>query len=58
MTSWLVLLWFLTLIPFCPSPYRSFGVVLQVVALELDELIEAEAAERLSLARVLPSRPR
>ncbi|KAK1997835.1 hypothetical protein LX36DRAFT_57595 [Colletotrichum falcatum] len=30
--------------------FRSFGVVLEVVALKLDKLVESEAAEGLSLA--------
>jgi hypothetical protein len=38
--------------------YHLFGVVLDVVALELDELVEAKLAQRLSLARVLPADPR
>jgi hypothetical protein len=35
-----------------------FGVILDVVALELNELIESESAQRLSSSRVLPSNPR
>jgi hypothetical protein len=35
-----------------------FWIVLDVVALELDELIEAEPAQRLSFTRILPSDPR
>lgn len=38
--------------------YHLFRVVLDVVALELDELVEAKFAERLPLARVLPADPR
>ena len=42
------------------GPYRvgtSFGVVLDVIALELDELIESEFAKGDSAARVLPTGP-
>jgi hypothetical protein len=37
--------------------YRLFWVVLDVVALEFDELIEAELAESLSFTGILPSYP-
>ena len=35
-----------------------FGIVLDVVALQLDELIEAEFAQSLSLSGVFPANPR
>lgn len=38
--------------------YRLFGVVLDVVALELNKLVEAKLAQRLSLTRILPANPR
>lgn len=38
--------------------YHLFWVVLDVVALELDELVEAELAQRLSFTGVLPANPR
>jgi hypothetical protein len=45
-------------VPAASMHYHLFGVVLDVVALELDELVETKFAQRLSLARILPADPR
>jgi hypothetical protein len=37
--------------------HHLFRVIFDVVALKLDELIEAEPAQRLSLSRILPPHP-
>ena len=37
--------------------YRLFWVVLDVIALEFDELVETKLAESLSFAGILPSNP-
>ena len=43
--------------PACLVQRYLFGVILDVIALELDELIESEPTQRLTLSRVLPSDP-
>jgi hypothetical protein len=41
----------------CSVQHYLFRVVFDVVALQLNELIEAELAQRLSSSRILPSDP-
>lgn len=55
-TTCLISAW--PVVPTACMHHHLFGVVLDVIALELDELVEAEFAQRLSLARVLPADPR
>ena len=42
----------------CLVRHYLFRIVLDVVALELDELVEPKFAQSLSSSRVLPSNPR
>lgn len=44
-------------LPVCLMPVHLFRVVLDVIALELDKLIETEFTQSLTSARVFPANP-